>query len=224
MKQTLTTLRLHASKIFPVIIVIIAIIVLVILVTRPKKSIAPEETVSPVVTEETSSPEDEPNTQPGFVVSAKPFIVPFSVKANATTDDAGDRHGTFSVIFTIDPTDKDIVVSPTCYSEEGSIKRDGVAFSLIKDGVHITGAGLTGSSCVVLNHGTATKTDKGYYLVKAGTQNTFELIVVDNPTVAGMYSLQITNIGYRRSPTSVSQFFELSPQTLQSLKTNTISL
>jgi hypothetical protein len=232
MKQKIYALKPHLPKIIAGIVILAAVIVIIIIsVTGPKKVIAPEvalpETPSavPTTTSPSSKPQvTAPTTNSGLVVSTRPFIIPITAKASSSTDDAGDKHGTFSVGFIVSPGNQDILVSPSCYNEEGSTKVDGIAFSLIKDGTRISGSGLSHANCVILNRGTAEKDTLGNYVIKKGTQNAFELVVVNNPTDAGAYGLQITNIGYRNSATSIAQFFELSPETLQSLKTNTVGL
>ncbi len=228
MKNTMNTLKPHAAKIISgLIILIVVVVIIIIAVTAPKKSSAPG-TEPTVTTPETGVTTTKPSTTPPTigtaVIGTEPYIIPYTAKATLTVDPDADTHGSFSVIFTIDPSNKDIVFSPTCKNGDGTTFTDGVAFSFIRDGAHVTNPNLSQASCVVLNRGTATKTADGYFLIKAGQQNPFELIVVNNPSDGGKYSLQLTNIAYRRSAKSVPLFFKLSPQTLSGLKTNTITL
>jgi hypothetical protein len=149
-------------------------------------------------------------------------VTRISAQDGATPSDV--KRGTYSVLFNVQAKGTDVYFSPSCQPVSAPVTNNGATFALIKDGVRADNTVFAADSCVILNRGLAEKTSTGNYLIKAGTENVFELVVVDHPKAHGDYKVRITQVGYATTDKTGDKLFFISEFDSARLKTSALSL
>jgi hypothetical protein len=207
-------------------VAILAVIIVLVVrsIKAPRQATPTDQTPETITETGGTTVSDAPHVPVEQTVSTPTVVsVVTNVSSSAGATDADTKHGTFSVAFNVQAKDRDVYFNPSCQTANTSVA-NGVTYTLIKDGVRGDNTELGAASCVVLNRGIATQTPGGNYLIKAGQENVFELVVVHHPKESGNYKIRITQVGYSRIDGRGDTLFFISDADLGRLKTQANTL